>query len=790
MLLSKKLFIEFFPSFCEKSNDEIEKMLNAIGVEVESVFSFEKTENLCVAEIIECKQHEKSNKLSLCKVFDGNEYFNIVCGAKNARKGIRVILAKIGCKLIDGREIERRKILDVESEGMICAYSELTKRIDFLDDEEKEKIIELDSNAIVGDQNPLKYIGMDDEIFDLSIPSNRNEFNGLIALGFDLINNNFPEYKLNYDFDFSKYKKNNLKLDVDKNISKFYGTIKLTNFKNKKSSWKIKSYLMNSGYKPKNIFVDISNLNTIITGNPSHCYNSNHIGDTISVCLNQKKENIVALDNNNYSLEENSVISIYSKNEIVALGGIVGTKKSSTSKDDESVVFEVANFDNFTIKKSCEKYSFKTDASNIFSKKIPLWITLKSFDSLIHLLEKSNSIFEGISYTDFCLEKKYIDFDYDRIISILGVDLSKKEISKILNKIGFNVVGEKIMIPIYREDIECLHDIVEELVKNIDINNLSIKPIESTLVSFEKNIIEENKEEIKFNLISKGFSLVKTLNLTSKDNLDKFNIFSNKNFLKIINPLSKEREYFRSSLIQQHLEVVANNFSKKNTLVNIYELDGIIADENWKHHLCITICNDHFLNKINNSKIKNDLFLLKSLVQDIFLFFGKKVSFSEFNENGGILLKNNAIKFYVDDLCIGYGGQINPNICKEYKLNTISPIYFVEIEIEEFLNIENNDNFEVSPETNSHKIIRDLTITSNKNSYIDISNIFEELKINNYINNFELESIFKQETKEISYNFSFSLNKEKLKKDFNDQINEMFLEIIKWFERNELIIKK
>ena len=788
MLLSRKLFNQFFPNFNNISNQQLETMLNSIGIEVESIFKFEKTDNLVVGEIIECSKHPESDKLNLCKVNCGNGLiYDIVCGAKNARKGLKVIVAKLGAQMIDGRVIEKRPIKGIESCGMICGYGELTNRIDHLNQEELDGIVELDQIAVVGDEQPLKYIGLDDEILDLSIPSNRNELNGIIGIGYDLISVYFPEIELDYDLNFFNLKKNEYSITIntpqsflDKEICNFFGTIHLKNFNANKSSWKIKSFLINSGYKPKNIFVDITNLNTIITGNPSHAYDASKIGKKLKVELNNEPIQFKALNSKEYKVDKNEGIFIRDENKEISLAGMIGFDNTSVSDNTTEVLFELGNFDNLTIRKLNDKSNIKTEAANLCSKKIPLWITLKAFDSLIGLLDKSNAEFCGISFSEFKLNLNSIPFNKEEITTLLGINLSEQEVITMLKNIGFNIKNKEIIIPIYREDIETVSDIVEELVKKIDINNLEEKEIETTGLDFSINTFEDNKTSLETKLLNKGFSLVKTLNLTSYENNLKFNLFNTKDWIKIINPISNIREYFRNNLIEQHIDVVANNSSRKNNMLNIFEIQGLIYDNKWNQHLCVTISKDMFINKINNKKITNDLLLLKSLITDILKDFNLEPSFNKVQNNLEFLLVNNSVEIHVNNKLIGYAGQINPQIAKNKKYISDEPIYFVEIVIDEILRSKIDTNFFVKPEKQYHSINRQVTSNVDLNfSYQEIDKIYKNLVNKDLIENVELVSVYNKEN-EIAYTHSFDIKQTKeiitqdeINKTLNTVIDEL-----------------
>ncbi|MDE7075178.1 MAG: phenylalanine--tRNA ligase subunit beta, partial [Malacoplasma sp.] len=738
-------------------------------------------------EIKEVKKHPNSNKLNICEVFFKNKLHTIICGAKNVKPKLKVIVAQVGTKMLDGRIIEAKELLGVKSNGMICAYSELTSRIEYCGTEEIDNIIELDNSAKIDDENPLKYVGMDDEIFDLSVPSNRNDLNGVLAIAYDLISVYFPNVKLDYSLkNLDKVKKNNFKITIDKNVCSFFSAISVKNVVIKPSSWKVKSWLLNSGITPINNIVDLTNLNTIITSSPSHGYDKDTLNNELSVFLNKEKTKVIPLNKKEYTLEKNETVCVMSKNEVTSLAGIIGIEKYSISSNTKNVVFEVANFDNLLVRKTADKFNIKTDASVLSSKKIPLWITYKSTDFLISLLIENKFEIDGINLVG--LKPKQISIDYDEkiIMELLGASFPKGEITKTLKLMGFKIDGSKITVPVYREDLETIYDIVEELAKKIDVNKLPGSPILDSIIDFNFDYFEENRVFLQKYFINKGFSLVKSFNLTSSDNNKKFNLFKVKNPIKIINPISKEREFFRNNLIQQHLEIISNNYARKNSMINIFEIQGLSYDNSWNQHLCLTLSADLFNNKINNSKIKVDFLLLKSILTDLLNLYGVDYNFDlikNINPDVSFVLINNGFEIFINKKSVGFAGQINPDVLNDFKISSELPVYFFEIIINELVDKKMYKSVFVAEEKKSHNITRFLTlIISKEDSYKKYDSIFKHyLNVLKKINSYNVESVFMKD-ENISYTFAFDINEKALTKIENSEINEIFEAMIKDFE--------
>ncbi|GHU48899.1 hypothetical protein FACS1894218_6940 [Bacilli bacterium] len=182
MLVSKQLLSKFLPKIHGIDNKDIIDACSAIGIEVEQVLTHPVTNNLVIGQIVEVTNHPNADRLHVCKVKINDKDINtIVCGANNVVAGKKVIVALQNAKLHDGRIIEYKELRSVLSQGMLCAYSELTTHFTFQADEDKEGIILLD-DALIGDKDIGKYIGLNDTMFELTLPSNRNDLNGVLFL--------------------------------------------------------------------------------------------------------------------------------------------------------------------------------------------------------------------------------------------------------------------------------------------------------------------------------------------------------------------------------------------------------------------------------------------------------------------------------------------------------------------------------------------------------------------------------------------------------------------------------
>lgn len=787
MLLSKKLLENFFPVFKKIKNSDIEKTLLLMGCEIESKYTFDNIDNLIVGLITETKKHPKSNKLNLCTVEVNNKKRTIVCGADNVRKGAKVIVALENARMIDGRVIQYKELLGVTSEGMICAYNELTSRTEFLSEIDKDNIIILDDNAKLNDTNPLKYIHFDDTIYDISIPSNRNELNGIIGLAHDLLHILKPDYDFNYGFDFSKIKKNKIKLDIKSENAKFFGTIEMSNMKPEDSSWTVKSYLMNSGIRPVNSIVDISNLVMVLGGTPTHSYDKDKISDNFGVEKLKKEKKCLALDGKEYIFPKGTLMIQNNKQDICA-AGIIGLQNSSITETTKNVIFEIADFNNVDINNTTRNMKIRTDASILNAKKMPLWIRIKSFETMINLLQSSKSNFLGISYTSFKLNPTKIKYNYKQIILLLGIEIKESEIKKHLTNLGFTFSNSYISPPIYREDITTIYDVVEELLKIIDVNKMKISEIQSSFINISLDNFEyKNISKTNNYFVNHGYSLVKTYNLTSYDLNEKYNIFNSKKLYEIINPISKDKQILRSSIVGQLINVYSYNNSYKNELIPIFELQKLNYDSKEYYHLSLLTTEKIFVNHINKSFIKIDIFYLKSLLIDFFKSFNKEVFFKdEFNISSTAFIKSNSLAVCDEkNNIIGYLGQINPNYVKESKID--SSLFFIEVKVDNLIKNKIKNDFTIEKISSAtHSIVRQLSVILTNQS---VTKLLEALNKNDDIESYKIIDVFNINENQVSYNIEFIIKKTNEKMS-QDDINVKFNRIISFFEKESFKIKK
>ena len=297
MILSRNFVKDYIDIDDNLTIKDIAKDMTRVGNEYDSCGKLIDATNLVIGKIIDCKDHPNSDHLHLCKVNIGSEVLDIVCGAPNARTGIKVIVAKDGAEL-PGGIIKKGIIRGEVSNGMLCSIKELGLDNKFLKPEDVEGIAELGDDAIIG-ADPIKYLGYDDEVIDFELTANRGDELSVLGLAYELgaiYNKKIKEIDLNYK-ETKKNIKDEFSIDIKTDNCSLFLAKKACNLTIKESPNFIKNRLMACGIRPINNVVDISNYVMLETGQPLHFYDAERLGDTLVVRMAKDKENLITLDN-------------------------------------------------------------------------------------------------------------------------------------------------------------------------------------------------------------------------------------------------------------------------------------------------------------------------------------------------------------------------------------------------------------------------------------------------------------------------------------------------------------
>lgn len=651
---------------------ELAVKITKAGINVEKVIT-NHIDHLVIGEVLECVDHPNSDHLHICKVNVGNEVTQIVCGASNVRAGIKVIVALPGAILPGNFEIKKGNIRGEESNGMICALFELGLE-EKTEENYNKGIHELDSNAPVG-EDPLKYLGLDDTVYELDVHKHRNN-DCYYHIGFayeiaTILNKKVTLPNLDYN-EISDNINNHFSLSVETKKCPYYLAKMVKDVTIKESPDFIKKRLVSAGMRPINNVVDISNYVMLEYGQPMHFFDKNKLGDKIVVRDAKEGEEITTLDGKDRILKASDIV-ITDGEKPVCIAGIMGGLNTDVDEKTKDILIESAIFDAVSIRYTASNLNLKSEASIRYGKGLNYEYTMDAINRACHLLEKyaDAKILTGIVMHDN-IDKtpKVVEFKPSAINNMLGITISEEDMASELDRLDFKYTkeGDKFTctIPNRRLDIEAnVNDIAEEIGRLYGYQNLV-----STLPKgeFKSGVYVGDVKYRK--LISKrlralGLNECKTYTLVSPDMAKLFN-YENKNKIVLPNPMSVDKSVIRATLIPSLLNIYDYNKARKVTDVCIYEISKTYdTDLTEDTKVSALMKGNYLVNNWQNLKVKVDFYLVKGIVENLLDYLGLKNRYSFVSDTISDLHPGISAKIILDREEIGIIGRVHPNVKKD-----------------------------------------------------------------------------------------------------------------------------
>ena len=745
MILSRNFIKDYIDLDGNLSIQDIAEDMTRVGNEYDYAGSLVDCTKLVVGKIIKCIDHPDSDHLHVCDVDIGTEVLQIVCGAPNAREGITVIVALVGAKL-PGGEIKKGKIRGVESNGMLCSKAELGLDNKFLTEEDKNGIHELPEGTKLG-MNAIEALGLDDEVIDFELTSNRGDELSVLGLAYELgaiYDKKVKDIDLKYTEDNESIKG---KFDVEVKTDKcsLFLAKKALNVTIKESPDFIKNRLIACNIRPINNVVDISNYVMLETGQPLHFYDADSLGNTLVVRMANENEKLTTLDNEERTLS-NSDIVIANKNNAVGLAGVMGGLDTEVEEPPKNIIIESAIFDAASIRKTSKKI-LRSEASNRFEKGLDPNRTYMAIERSCALLEKYASakiLKDTIIYDNIDKEDKTINITVDDINNVLGTNISKNEIISIFNRLGFDVEDKNniiVSVPKRRLDINIKEDLIEEIGRIYGINNIEGK---LPKLGIRRGTFDKTTRNIKNKMVDLGLSEVLTQIFINPIDGKKY---TNDEFevVKLLDPLSIEKAALRYTLVPSLMKVYDYNKSHGFKDMAIFEIGkGFYLKENIygeDNKLCALLSGDYFYQVGNN--IKFDFYVVKGIVEELLDYLGYT------NRYSFVLPNNIASEFHpgvyasinLQGSEIGYIGKLHPSISKEdvfiFEINLdkllknkTSKIKYKDIS--KYLGMEKDVAFVVDKSINNEDIIKTIKKSGGRLlTSIKVFDIYEGDKIDN-----------------------------------------------------------
>lgn len=752
------------------------------GVNVEAVEKQVNATNLTIGHVLSRKDHPSSDHLNVCQVDLGDEVVQIVCGAPNVDKGQKVIVSKVGAILPGGIEIKKSVIRGEESNGMICALSELG-----LEDEIEGGIHVLDSDAPVG-QDPLSYLGLNDTLYTLDLNPNRKA-DCTNHIGFAYEVGAVTGRKVNKpDTSYEEIDKNItdfVSLKVDTDLCTMYTAKMVSEVEIKESPKFIKDRLTAAGMRPINNVVDISNYIMLEYGQPLHFFDADSLGSNIVVRTANENEKVITLDNKTKTLNNKDVVITDGK-EVVAIAGVMGALNTEVTNDTKNIVIESAIFNPLSVRSTSLKLDLRSEAALRYERGLNYEYTLEAMARACHLLQKyaNAKIYSGMLIHDK-IEKtvKKASVTLEKINSVMGCVITQEEVEEKFNRLGFPYECKdntfNVTIPGRRQDVNMREDLIEEVGRLHGFDKIvSSKPFGYIKIGGYEPRCKYRKDASSF-MRSLGTTEVRTYSLVNEKEANTFS-YEEKELVKINRPINSERTVLRSTLIPSLLEVFDYNNARNYKDMKIYEISNVYTKEQdeYKEEMKLAyLLNGNYIDtKWQNNKIKVDFYLLKGMTESILKHLGFDKRYKFVTENIPVFMHPGmSASILIDNEFVGFIGKINPKYKKQ-------DIYIGELNLEKLFN-KKTSKLKFKEANIYPSVKRDVAFLVNKD--VKVGDMILEINKNGskILTNIEVFDVFdKGKEKSIGFTLTFEdYNKTLTEEEINNVFNKIIDKICNKF---------
>ena len=639
---------------------ELDDLLTFSGLEVDSMEKVETIkgglEHVVIAQVLTCEPHPDSDHLHLTTVDVGGERpLNIVCGAPNVAAGQKVVCAQIGTKIYTSDteyyEIKKGKLRGAVSEGMLCAADELQLGTDHAG------IMVLPDDAPVGMPAKEYFHVKDDCLLEVAITANRMDAISHIGVARDVVAVRNTREGKNLAIKWPEVESGEWKVESDKAIRVTveepelcprYTGITLRNVKVGESPEWLQNRLRTVGLRPINNIVDVTNFVMMEVGQPLHAFDADKIGGGhVVVKRLPQGTKFVTLDGVERTLDARDLM-ICDENEGMCIAGVFGGQKSGVSMETTNVFLESAFFNPVSIRKTSQRHTLKTDASYRYERTCDPNITewaLRRAVKLIRELAGGDICGQMVDLYPNKIERPTVEVNFRRMFDLVGQDIPLEAVRTALTSLDIEIVredaeGMTLKVPTCKADVTRECDIVEEIMRIYGYNNIHIGTTVNSCLSYGKKPDPRKlKNAVSDYLTDNGFSEIMNNSLTKSEYYDEcYGVGSadNPDFpadrcIPIINPLSKELNVMRQTLLYSGLECIARNINYKIHDQKLYEFGRsyVKTDEaanqelpvtkrfNETEHVSIFLTGNMTPESWKMKPAEADVFYLKAYVIDI-----------------------------------------------------------------------------------------------------------------------------------------------------------------------------
>lgn len=734
----------------EDNANKLAEKITRGGIEVEGVeYLAEEISGVVVGYVESKEKHPDAEKLNVCQVNVGEEEnLQIVCGAPNVDAGQYVIVAKVGAKL-PGIKIKKAKLRGVESQGMICSLGELGLSKSVVPKNYQEGIYVFETEQELG-SDVVELLGLNDYILDLSITPNRADALSMRGLTYELgaLYNNKVDFK-----DVEKeenYEATSLQVAIESDSCRNYVGQVVKNVEVKDSPLWLQTRLMNSGIRPINNIVDITNYVLLEFGQPMHAFDKDLVGDKIVVRDAKEGEVLETLDGEERKLQTTDLV-ITDGTRAIALGGVMGGKNTEVSEKTKNIILESAYFNPTSVRRTSSAHGLRSDSSARFEKGIDPNMQKAALARAVELILElcPNAVVESSVGVINKEEERVVEISTSYINNYLGITLSTEEIVAILEGLSFTVevTGENLVVkvPTRRPDISIKQDLVEEVIRIYGYDNLA-----STLPKFSKTTkggltySQRMVRDLRGLYASLGFNDTINYSLVSEEEATGYTL-EDHHKVRLLMPMTETHSTLRQSLVPGLLNTVQYNVARKQKDLKLLEIGRVFfgsGDDNIQPketlYLSAALTGEERATKWLKESSTLDFFAAKGYLEVVFERLGleEKVTYKKSTLEG--MHPGRFAEVYLGEKRIGFIGEVHPQVSDKLGLNTT---YVFEINLDEVIS-ESKVKPKYEEVTKYPEITRDIAMLVDvKDEYQNIYNVIESVN-SKLITNVELFDLY------------------------------------------------
>ena len=669
----------------EADAQELADKITMAGLEVDGIETVAgEFTGIIVGEIVACEQHPDADKLRVTTVNNGSEEVQVVCGAPNARVGIKVPFATVGSVLPGNFKIKKAKLRGVESFGMLCAEEELGMA------ESSDGLMELPLDAPVG-QDIREYLGLDDKVIDVDLTPNRGDCLSIAGLAREVSANFLAEVTEEsvspvapaIDDTFA------IKVEAPAGCPRFVGrVIRDVDVTKTTPLWMVER-LRRSGIRSIDPVVDVTAYVMLELGQPMHGYDLDKLSGSINARMAKPEEKLALLNGEEVTLNE-KILVIADEQRALGIAGVMGGQDSGVSSETKNIFLEAAFFDPIAIAGKARSFGLHTDASHRFERGVDFQLQTKAIERATALINeicggKPGPVTE-VASKEHLPTLREVNLRSEKVDSLLGMHIENSHIEALLTRLGLGMesTGEGIWtvsVPSWRFDISIEEDLVEELGRIYGYNNLP-ETIPSALLKMkqvDEALVKES--DLRRVLTSRGYQEAVSFSFIAPELHELFD--PKHEPVALANPIASDLSVMRTSLLPGLVKTVGYNLNRQQSRVRLFETGltfvkeaGILTQEPM---LATIITGDRYPESWQVKAETVDFFDLKGDFSALLELGQNADQFSFRKGEHPAMHPGQCAEIVRDGTVVGHMGAIHPSVAK--KMSVPTSVFMVEVQL-------------------------------------------------------------------------------------------------------------